>query len=342
MKKLGLFGKLLFFINSLFVILLLLGYFLPYIPPHVFPRLAVLSLVLPVLLFINALFFGYWLFRMRRQLLLSAIVLVFGIGHITALFRFGSNEDNVRDSDLKVMSFNVHSFTRFGKTPRRELEPEIKAFIAQENPDVISFQEYNPSLQWMQEYEHQYVHMTNRKETFGQIIYSKFPIVHSGSLGFGNTGNNGIFVDIVKDLDTLRVYNLHFQSFRINANFSQLQREDSKRLLGRMAEAFEKQEDQMELFLSHEAQCPYPIIVTGDFNNSATSYVYRKVKGEKVDAFAKAGSGTGRTFTFDFLPLRIDFILADEKLEVVNFKNYDVQLSDHYPIMAVLRNTKEL
>lgn len=337
MKKLGLFGKFLFFINSIFAILLLLGYLLPYIPPQVFPRLAVLSLVLPVLLVINALFLGYWLFRMRRQLLLSAIVLVLGIGHITSLFRFGGNAENVLDSDLSVMSFNVHSFTRFGETPRHELEPEIKAFIAQENPDVLSFQEYNPSLQWMQEYEHQYAYMTNRKQTFGQILYSKFPIINSGSLDFRASGNNGIFIDIVKAKDTLRIYNLHLQSFRMDANFSKLQQQDSKRLISRLADAFEKQETQMKLFLDHESQSPYPVIVTGDFNNSATSYIYRKVKGDKVDAFAKAGSGTGRTFTFDFLPLRIDFILADKQLEVIDFKNYDVRLSDHYPILAVLR-----
>jgi len=342
MKKLGFFGKLLFFINSIFAILLLLGYLLPYIPPHIFPRLAVLSLVLPVLLAINCLFFVYWLFRMRRQVFLSGIVLILGLGHITALFRFGSNTENIRDNDLKVMSFNVHSFTRYGETPRADIEPEVKAFIASVNPDILSFQEYNPSLQWMQEYQHQYAHMTNSKQTFGQIIYSKFPIINSGSLGFQNSGNNGIFVDIVKEMDTVRIYNLHLQSFRIDPKFSELQQEDSKRLLGRLADAFEKQETQIELFLAHEAQSPHPTVVTGDFNNSATSYIYRKVKGDKVDAFAKAGSGTGRTFTFDFLPLRIDFILVDKKLEIIDFNNYDVELSDHYPIMTVLRNKKNL
>ena len=60
------------------------------------------------------------------------------------------------------------------------------------------------------------------------------------------------------------------------------------------------------------------------------------------DAFAKAGSGTGRTFVFDFLPLRIDFILSDPIFKVLDFENYDIALSDHYPIMAELAiDTKE-
>jgi endonuclease/exonuclease/phosphatase family metal-dependent hydrolase len=104
-----------------------------------------------------------------------------------------------------------------------------------------------------------------------------------------------------------------------------------------MGDAFEKQEVQLNLFLAHEKSSPYTVIVAGDFNNSASSYVYRKAKGEKVDAFAKAGSGTGKTFTFDFLPLRIDFILADPTWKVIQFKNYDIELSDHFPILARLR-----
>ena len=33
---------------------------------------------------------------------------------------------------------------------------------------------------------------------------------------------------------------------------------------------------------------------------------------------------------------RTDFILTDEKIEVNNFKTYEVNYSDHYPIMARL------
>ena len=106
-----------------------------------------------------------------------------------------------------------------------------------------------------------------------------------------------------------------------------------------MGDAFEKQEAQLNLFLAHEKESPYPVMVAGDFNNSASSYVYRKAKGEKVDAFAKAGSGTGKTFTFDFLPLRIDFILVDPRWKVHQFKNYDIELSDHFPILARVQKT---
>ena len=51
------------------------------------------------------------------------------------------------------------------------------------------------------------------------------------------------------------------------------------------------------------------------------------------DAFEEAGKGFGDTYDFVF-PFRIDFILTDEKMEVNNFKTYEVEYSDHYPIMA--------
>lgn len=334
MKKIGVIGKVLFFINSVVAVLLLLGYILPYTPPHIFPKLSVLSLLIPVLIGVNLLFFAYWLLRLKRKMLLSGLVLLLGFGHITAFFHFGKDQSVDTAESVSILTYNVHSFTQDGKTPRLQTEPKMKAFIQKESPDILCLQEYNPSVSFSELYPYQFAKMTNRKKTFGQIIYAKFPIISSGSIDFPDSGNNAIYIDVVIVKDTLRVYNMHFQSFKLKPSFSDLQEEDSKRLLGRLGDAFEKQEKQLNLFLEHEKASPYKVILAGDFNNSATSYVYRKAKGEKVDAFAKAGSGTGKTFTFDFLPLRIDFILADPTWEVIEFKNYDIELSDHFPIMT--------
>ena len=54
------------------------------------------------------------------------------------------------------------------------------------------------------------------------------------------------------------------------------------------------------------------------------------------DTFKQSGNGFGRTFNFKFFPLRIDFILVDEAFTVNNYRTYDVQLSDHYPIKTTL------
>lgn len=338
MKNLSFFNKVIFFFNSIVAVLLLASYLLPYIPPHIFPTLSVLSLVLPVLIVINAVFFIYWLLRRKRQFLLSGIILIIGITHIFSLVRLGSSNDIEVEEKLKVLTYNVRQFNINGWTEEVEVGKRTLEFVKEQNPDVVSFQEFHPDYTFdRKDYPYEHRVMTQKSKNFGQVIFSKFPIVSKGSLDFEGTGNNGIYADIATPTDTVRVYNMHFQSFRLAPSLDNLQKQNSKRLLGRLGQAFVKQEKQGQKFLKSESVSPYPVIVTGDFNNSATSYLYRKVLGDKIDAFAEAGSGTGATFYFDMIPLRIDFILATEEFPVMNFKTFDVLLSDHRPSMATFK-----
>ncbi|WP_299151006.1 endonuclease/exonuclease/phosphatase family protein [uncultured Dokdonia sp.] len=343
MKNLNLLEKFIFLINSICAVLLLFSYLLPYIPPHIFPALSVLSLLLPVLLIINFLFFLFWLFKAKRQLLLSAVILALGITHIFSLIRFGGGSDTKQVDTLTLLTYNVRQFNVYGWVEEANVGKRAIAFIEDQNPDIVCLQEYHPDFELdAKKYPFKHKVMRPANSKFGQVIFSKFPIVHSGSLDFGKKGNNGIYADIKVGEDTIRAYNMHFQSFRLSPSLNNLQKENSKKLLGRLGVAFEKQEDQVKKFLQSEAASPHKVIVAGDFNNSATSYMYRKVRGDKVDAFAKAGSGTGATFWFDIIPLRIDFILADEQLEVLDFETYgDIDLSDHKSSMATFKRLSQ-
>lgn len=79
---------------------------------------------------------------------------------------------------------------------------------------------------------------------------------------------------------------------------------------------------------------PYPVILCGDFNDIPNSFTYFKIKGDYNDAFLKSGFGIGRTFASLSPTLRIDFILADKKLRVSQFKKTKLYYSDHYPLVA--------
>ena len=169
----------------------------------------------------------------------------------------------------------------------------------------------------------------------GHAIFSKYKIINAGSLNFSNSSNNAIFADIIKNKDTIRVYNVHLESLRINPNEDYLIQENSEKFKLRVEKAFKKQANQASLIIQHQEKVNSKSIICGDFNNTAFSWVYNKLKNGKNDAFEVAGKGFGKTFDFSF-PLRIDFILTDERIEVNNFKTYDVNYSDHYPIMARL------
>ncbi|MDX1277950.1 MAG: endonuclease, partial [Oceanihabitans sediminis] len=71
MKKLNFINKIIFFFNSVAATLLLLSYVLPFIPPKTFSVLSVLSLAVPFLILVNALFFLYWLLKVQKQFFLS-------------------------------------------------------------------------------------------------------------------------------------------------------------------------------------------------------------------------------------------------------------------------------
>ena len=78
MKNLSFLDKILYLANSLFATLLLLSFLLPYISPVIIPVFAILSLFVPVLLIMNFVFTIYWLLKLKKQFLLSFIIL--GIG----------------------------------------------------------------------------------------------------------------------------------------------------------------------------------------------------------------------------------------------------------------------
>jgi endonuclease/exonuclease/phosphatase family metal-dependent hydrolase len=79
--------------------------------------------------------------------------------------------------------------------------------------------------------------------------------------------------------------------------------------------------------------------VAGDFNNNQFSSVYFNLKRDFKDTFLEKGSGYGATINFWKFPFRIDFILVDPSFVVVSHRNYDIDLSDHEPIMASIKIT---
>ncbi|GAA4813453.1 hypothetical protein GCM10023330_21420 [Litoribaculum gwangyangense] len=235
------------------------------------------------------------------------------------------------------MNYNVRLFNLFEWISEKDVDTKIVDFIKKEAPDILCIQDFHPrkdnSLAF---FKYRYEHLSQKKIKHGQAIFSQFPIVNSGSIEFPNTSNNAIFVDIVKGKDTIRVYNVHLQSLRINTQIDSLKNEDSERLFNRIETGFSMQQFQTELLLKHKGTCQYKVVICGDFNNTAFSYVYRKIKGDLKDTFKEAGHGFGRTYDFKFFPLRIDFIFSDEAFAVNGFKTFEEVYSDHYPIMATL------
>jgi endonuclease/exonuclease/phosphatase family metal-dependent hydrolase len=345
MKKLSWFNKAMFFFNILLTVLTFLAYVLPFLAPKLFPLLSVLTLILPLFLILNGLFFLYWLIQFKKQIFLSGLVLLIGITFINKFYKFSAINLPSSEKDFVVMSYNVRLFNLFDWLPNTDVSTYIRTFINDKNPDIVCIQEYSSAAQIdLKVYPHRYIFMQGNKIKSGQAIFSKFPIIEEGNLNFPQSNNSVIFADIKKGKDIIRVYNMQLQSIKISPdvneiseNIDEINQQKSQMVFMRISSAFKKQQQQAEIIMNHKKDCKYPIIICGDMNNSAYSFVYRNIKGDLNDTFEEAGSGFGNTYHFRYYPARIDYIFADTKMKVKSFESFpDFVNSDHYPIMARL------
>lgn len=345
MKKLSWFNKIVFSCNIVLTVLTFLAYVLPFLAPKFFPILSVLTLILPFFLILNALFFLYWLLQLKRQLILSGIVLVIGITFINKFYKFSTIDNEKKESDFVVMSYNVRLFNLFSWIQREGVAQEIHTFINEQNPDILCVQEYSENAKVdLRVYKYKFIFMQGNKIKTGQAIFSKYPIINDGNIELPDSDNSIIYADIRKGKDTIRVYDMHLQSIKITPDVNEIQenvnvinKQKSQMVFKRISNAFTKQQMQAEILRNHKKECKYPIIMCGDMNNSAFSYVYRSIKGNLNDCFEEAGKGFGETYNFKYYPARIDYIFADKKIKVQQFSNFpEFKNSDHYPIIARL------
>lgn len=336
MKGLSIFDKIVYVLNVATALLLLAACAVPYISNEKFSFLAFLSLAVPVLVGSNVLFLLYWMLKRRKQLRLSLFVLVFGYFVLGTFVKFNLSSEEAAQDDLSIMSYNVRGFNRFGQLESTTVFEDVKNLIDREQPDIICFQEvgYQRKKEYLEDYPYhflKYIGM-NGKVLLG--FFSKYPIVDSDLIDFPKSINNSAYADILYKNDTIRVYNIHLQSLGVTPGNGVLSRSPKDKLFKKISRKFKIQQQQAKILETHMASNTYKQILCGDFNNTQFSNVYRTIKGDMQDTFIEKGSGYGRTLYFHKVPLRIDFILADEDFEVKSHKNFDEKYSDHYPVMA--------
>lgn len=343
MKKLSWFDKVVYILNSLAAIGLIIAYFLPYIPPKKFQFIAVLTLGVPLLLLTNLAFVIYWLFRVKKQFLLSFILLLLGYKTIGKFYQWPFKEQKNK-GEYSLMNYNVRMFNYSKWTDQDSIPVKINSIIRENNPDILTIEEYYKNKELEAYYPYHYIHYKTEKSGFGQAIFSKFPILNKESIDFkgdkkSGTNNNSIYADLLMDKDTVRVYNIHFQSLNVTEDIQEVNnfkdKSESKKVIKNIASGFVRQHYQSDKFLKSLHACKFPVIISGDFNNTAFSYSYQQVKDDRfTDAYVQEGTGFGSTYNLNYFPLRIDFHLLDTIYKVDSYDRMKVDYSDHYPILT--------
>ncbi|WP_299362318.1 endonuclease/exonuclease/phosphatase family protein [Winogradskyella sp.] len=284
------------------------------------------SVLLPVLFFLNTIIVIY-AFRQRKYLYLfstMAFLLCYNFFYQISL------DDENHKNTISLLTYNVRSFAN----EDAKVANNIIKFIDSINPDILLLQESAYKVgRNIKGYDYHFLGFRKDIEKTLLDVYSKFPIVEKGYVDFPNTRNNTLYTDLVVENDTLRVYNVHLQSFALT---SRAVLDVSEKL----SYTFSKQIEQSKAVKAHANKSNRKVIISGDFNATQFSIPYKTLSHGLNDSFFAKGNGLGTTYNLSGFPLRLDYILLNKSLEVTNHKNFDLNLSDHKPILIEFKIPK--
>ena len=344
--------------------LLILASLAPLVDPARFVLPNLCALLLPWWVVFNLAFCIYWVFRRRFTALIPLFGLLFVWGvHIA---QFGIVERKTHNTvgttreekgkGLSVLSYNVNLFHLYSWSDIPPTAAEVAQLVDEIAPDILCLQEFTTSDSLFSDSiaRHAflpYTHIFYTNESVrrglhhGQALFSRFPIVGRGAISFLGSQNAAIYADLQVGDDTIRVYNVHFQSFRLHRKnirfirqpyfFSQEELwEELSEILPKLRNTLVQQSQQVEQVRTHIEQSPYPILLCGDFNATPFSYTYAKLAVGLKDAFKEVGRGYGATFFTLPLPMRIDFMLYTSAFSATHFQVLKAPYSDHLPILG--------
>lgn len=296
--------------------------------------------------------------------LLILLVLIIGGKLHFRMIAMGSEVDNLPSEDkvLNIMSYNVRLFNLYNSDQSTQIENRNRIFeyISIKNPDVICFQEFyhqdrptsfptrDTLIDFLEikDYHERYAHKLSGRQNFGVAVLSKYKMIAKGDVMFSTQGDNDfnycIFVDIVKNQDTFRIYNVHLQSIKLqqdeysvfeNGKTQTVDKKSTIRLLiDKLRIAYPKRAEQARTVMDHVANSPYPTIVCGDFNDTPLSYAYNQFNQLLTDAYRNCSSGIGSTYVGKVPAGRIDYIFHTDNLNSSHFEIQKQAFTDHRAI----------
>jgi endonuclease/exonuclease/phosphatase family metal-dependent hydrolase len=338
-------------INLLAAVALVISYLSGYISPEELWWPSFFGLAYPVLLIINLLFIVMWLLFNPRYSLVSLAVIISGCGFMLRFVQIRGK--STEQEGIKVLSYNVRHFAGHKKEDDQGTARLITQFLNEQEPDIICLQEVRlmknnifnlartvDDLKFIKHYQY-----ARTGANFGSVTMTRFPIVNMGEIRFKGSGNITIYTDVLIESDTVRIFNIHLQSYRMGPDSYSVfyswpeDRTEYKKLRetgSRFKRAFNHRALQVNEIRKYIDECPYEIILCGDFNDTPASYSYVQLKKGLKDAFKSSGRGVMSTYIGDLPALRIDYIFHSEGYSSYNFETYDFRHSDHLPVSCTL------
>ena len=347
--------NILVLLNGIASVSLLIACLATVIPPDLFFVPAFFGIIYPIFLAINIVFLLFWLFKKSKFVLLSLLPVILFWNLTDRNFQIFGRK--TKQGDIKVLSYNVQHFTGNLKNKSKENADQIIQFLKNSDASIICLQEVRlrtnsvfnlentvRSLKTIKHYQY-----ARSSITYGSVTLTRYPIINMGEVRFKKSRNITIYTDMVIGKDTVRVFNVHLQSYHIDPRDYSIIEEpvldeekdfrEVREMGKKMVTAFRLRAEQARTIRGYIDDSPYPVIVCGDFNDTPASFSYHRIRGNLKDAFVSSGKGVGKTYIGILPSFRIDYILHSENYKSYNFQTIDFRLSDHLPVMCILKRS---
>lgn len=341
-------------VPTLIILLAMLGaWACRFVAPSVFMPFAYLGLGFPLILItyiiwlIVLLIFGAW----KHLLVLLPTLLCAPIMWDTFPVNFGTPKVDVNAKSFKLLTYNVGAFYY-----EKDATSGIAHIIDEDSFDIVCLQEYiifraekdETFKKVLKAYPYSTVGDMSADSHNRVVTFSKYRIVNSGVASKGKGNNKAIYSDVVIGDDTLRIINVHLASNNISNTDKQeidslkqgLEVDNVKGKINtldkKMSNNYIIRERMANDIDSVIAITKHKVIVCGDFNDVPVSYVYHKIKGDRLSV-ANEELGWGYNYTFRESPFFfcLDHVFYQtDAFDCVHYERPKVEYSDHYPSIA--------
>lgn len=351
--------KILWILTILIVLAMLLSIISIYVSPADAKWMSLLPFVIKYLLIGVVVIMLIWAFVNFKVAIPLAVVAFVGLKYFSHEYSFRDKSLD-GEADFSVMSYNVKAFGLLDKRSDMLREAVVDTIIAT-NADIVCLQEAywadKPSTfptidaisKGLKASAVSKTELTSFNHGLGGLaILSRYEVVSQYSHNFDSTANGFMYVDVLMNEDTVRVYNCHLQSIMISNSEVEMSgrhkginsenKEKVQNLYSKFSEASVHRALQVDMLVATLDTCPYPVILCGDFNDVPLSYTCFSIlaAGERMhDTFMERGNGFGRTYSIMDTDFRIDYIMHSNKFKCLRHKALDFNISDdHYPVTA--------
>ena len=278
------------------------------------------------------------------------------LGVLSLFFSHRQPTDRALAHRLTILTYNTDRLGSFRKAPFNR----VIANILDTDADIVCLQEVevykDPKYMTLPElkealgrYPYTYFDFKiyNSRRQYGLAVFSKYPLIHKQTIPYTSRGNISDFCDVVVGEDTLRLFNNHLESNRLDYHdlpdsvSSDAIKSSAKRINEKMERARPRRQEQAQAVRAAIDASPYPVMVVGDFNSLPLSRTYARVrfgaKGNLRDCFLESSFGrVGNTFKTHHIGIRIDYVLCSKSLYPLRTEVRRLRGSDHYPLLVEL------